>query len=59
MKKLIIGILVLGCVFSAYCIGHKQGEDAVIYNQIITSESHTQGVYYAEYNGQVHEYWYD
>lgn len=59
MNKALKTTLCAAAISGAFLVGNLHGEQAVLQNQIITSESHAEGFYTSEYNGQENRYWYE
>lgn len=59
MNKALKTTLCAATISGAFLVGNLHGEQAVLQNQIITDEAHTEGFYTSEYNGQTEKYWYE
>lgn len=59
MNKALKISLCAAAISGAFLVGNMHGEQAVLQNQIITNEAHTEGFYASSYNGQTEKYWYE
>ena len=59
MNKALKTMLCAAAISGAFLVGNMHGEQAVLQNQIICDESHSEGFYMSEYNGQTEKYWYE
>lgn len=59
MKKSHALLLAAAAGLIGMASGFKAGQQDVITNQIITSESQEEGFYQSEYNGNQYKYWYE
>lgn len=59
MNKALKTMLCAAAISGAFLVGNMHGEQAVLQNQIICDEAHSEGFYTSEYNGQTEKYWYE
>ena len=59
MNKALRISLCAAAISGAFLVGNMHGEQSVLQNQIICDESHSEGFYTSEYNGQTEKYWHE